>query len=120
MMVRKIDIRNYTVEIMTPEGVKVVPYGVVVSIENIALASSPGTSQKLTMPQALEMARIIEKIKAQEKEGKKFILLEDADFNKIKASFDAFSGFGKNEVELLKRIAGAEEVKVKEVKGKKE
>jgi len=45
--------------------------------------------------------------------------LEDADFKLIKKGFEAFSGFGKNEVELCKRIASAEDVKVKEVKEKK-
>jgi len=118
-MVKKINIQDYTVEVMTPEGPKTIPYGVVSSIENVVLATGPMTSQKLTMPQTLELARIIEKIKAQEKDGKKFALLEDADFAKIKASFNAFSGFGKNEVELCRRIANVEDVKVKEVKEKK-
>ena len=118
-MMKKIDIKDYEVEVSTPEGVKKIPYGVVTSIENVALATGPMTSQKLTMAQTLEIARIVEKIKAQEKEGKKEVLLEDADFNKIKAAFEAFSGFGKNEVELCKRIANAENVKVKEVKEKK-
>jgi len=114
VMLKKIDIRDYEVEVPTSEGSKVIPYIVVTSIENVALASGPMTSQKLTMVQTLEIARIIEKIKAQKKKGKKFALLEDADFNKIKASFGAFSGFGKNEVELCKRIANVEDIEVKE------
>lgn len=115
---KKIDIRDYNIEIPTPEGMKEIPYGVVVSIENVVLATGQMTSQRLSMVQTLAVARIIEKIKAQEKKGKKFALLEDADFNKIKASFEAFSGFGKNEVELCKRIANAETVEVKESKKK--
>ena len=113
---KKINIKDYTVELPTTEGNKEVPYSVVTSIENVVLATGQMTSQRLTMAQTLEVARIIEKVKAQEKEGKGFALLEDADFNKIKVGFDAFSGFGKNEVELCKRIAEVETVKVKEDK----
>ena len=116
---KKINVKDYEVEVPTSEGKKKIPYDVVTSIENVVLASGPMTSQKLSMAQTLEMARIVEKIKTQEKEGKEFALLEDADFNKIKAGFDAFSGYGKNEVELCKRIANAETISVKEDKGKK-
>ena len=116
---KKINIKDYTVQVPTSEGIKEMPYGVVTSIENVVLASGQMTSQRLTMAQTLEVARIIEKIKTQEKEKKGFALLEDADFNKIKAGFDAFSGFGKNEVELCKRIDEVETVEVKEAEKKK-
>ena len=69
------------------------------------------------MPQLLKAAQVIEKIRAQEKKG--FALLEDADFSIIKQGFDAFSGFGLNEVELCKRIANAEDIKVEEKKKEK-
>jgi len=118
LMLKKIDIRDYEIEVLTKEGIKKQSYGVVESIENVALATGPMTSQKLAMSQTLEIARIIEKLKEQRKDGKKFALLEDADFNKIKAGFEAFSGFGKNEVELCKRIANVEDVKVEEKKKK--
>jgi len=119
MMVKKIDIRDYEVEVLTPKGIVKQPYGIVISIENVVLANGPMTSQKLNNVELLERANIIMKIKAQEKEGKGFALLEDADFKKIKAGFDAFSGYGKNEVELCKRIANAEDIKVEEVKKKR-
>jgi len=118
MMVKKINIKPYTIEVPTPEGNKrSIPYDVVTSIENVVLATGQMTSQKLSMPQLLKAATIIEKIRAQEKKG--FALLEDADFTIIKQGFDAFSGFGLNEVELCKRIDQVEDVKVKEVKKKK-
>ena len=113
---KKINIKDYTVELPTTEGMKEVPYGIVASIENVVLATGQMTSQRLTMAQTLEVARIVEKLKAQEKEKKGFALLEDADFNKIKAGFEAFSGYGKNEVELCKRIDEVETVEVKEDK----
>jgi len=121
MLLRKINIKDYEIEVTTLEGRKKIPYGVVTSIENVVLATGQMTSQRLSMPQLLEAANVIEKIKAQVKEKPKqgYVLLEDADFNIIKKGFDAFSGFGLNEVELCKRIASAEEVKVKEVKKEK-
>lgn len=114
---KKINIKPYSIEVPTPEGKRAIPYDVVTSIENVVLATGQMTSQKLSMPQLLKAAQVIEKIRSQEKEG--FALLEDADFNIIKKGFDAFSGFGLNEVELCKRIDGVEDIKVKEDKKSK-
>ena len=113
---KKINIKDYKVEVSTSEGKKEVPYDVVKSIENVVLATGPMTSQKLSMPQLLEASRVIEKIKLQKSKG--FALLEESEFSVIKKGFDAFSGFGLNEVELCKRIAEVENVEVEE-KGKK-
>lgn len=112
-MLKKINIKKYMVEATTPEGKKVsIPYDVVQSIENVVLATGNMTSQRLTMPQLLAASRVCEKIKAAEKEG--FVLLEEAEFEIVKQGFDAFSGFGINEVELCKRIVQAETVEIKE------
>jgi len=124
MMVKKINIKPYIVEVPTldKEGKpikKLIPYGVVQSIENVVLASGQMTSQQLSMAEVLRRDRIMVKIREQESKG--FVLLEDADFNVIKQGFEAFKGFGVNEVELCKRIDEAkdEDVKVKEVKKKR-
>jgi len=121
VLLKKINIKSYTIEVPTAEGKQRVPYDVVTSIENVVLATGQMTSQRLSMPQLLEAARIIEDIKAQVKEYPKrgYVLLEDAKFAIVDKGFNAFSGFGLNEVELCKRIANAEEVKVKEDKEKK-
>ena len=41
------------------------------------------------------------------------ILLEDEEYNRIKRAVDTFKGFGRNDVELVERINGAEVVEVK-------
>lgn len=116
-MVKKINIKPYTVELPTPEGKRPIPYDVVTSIENVVLASGQMTSQQLSMAEVLRRDRIMSKIRGQEKKG--FALLEDADFSVIQEGFKAFKGFGLNEVELCKRIDQAEDITVKEVKKKK-
>lgn len=116
MLMKKINVKAYMIEIPTNEGVKNMPYNVVSSIENILLASGSVTSQRLTMSQTLANARVAEKIKAAEKDG--YVLLEDSEFDKVKKSFESFSGYGKTEVELCKRIEEVETVDVEEKKKK--
>lgn len=117
MKMKKINVKDYEVEVSTLEGKKKIPYDVAISIENVVLATGPMTSQKLSMPQLLEASRVCEKIKAQKSKG--FALLEDSEFTIVKQGFDAFSGFGLNEVELCKRIAEVETVEVEEKEKKK-
>ena len=116
MVMKKINIKAYKVEAITDKGSQSMPYSVVYSIENVMLANGPMTSQKLNMLGTLRNSRIAEKIKGAEEKG--YILLEESEFIEVKKSFEAFSGFGKNEVELCKRIMEAETVEVEE-KGKK-
>lgn len=118
-MVKKIDVKPYFVDIPTNEGMKRTPYDVVQSIENVLMAKGNMTAQQLTMSELLKNARIMEKLKANIEEEDKTVLVEDADYNAIKKSFNAFRGFGVNEVELCKRIEEAKAVKVKENKKKK-
>ena len=117
MKMKKINVKDYNIEVNTPEGKRKVPYDVVTSIENVVLATGPMTSQKLSMPQLLEASRVCEKIKDQKNKG--FALLEDSEFKVVKQGFDAFSGFGLNEVELCKRIAEVETIEVEEKEKKK-
>lgn len=112
MMMRKINIKSYTVQLVTDKGPQVVPYDVRRSITNVVLSPE----QKLGMAELLRYSRITDKIEATKED---FILLEEAEYQIIKQSFNKFKGFGINEVELCRRIEEAEEVKVKEVKKKK-
>jgi len=107
---RKILLTRYKVEVVGPQGKKASEYDVKSSIESVLLATGPNTEQKLSMVDLLRNARIAEKIK----NSKDFILLEEAEFNVVKASFDAYKGFGQFEVELCRRIAQAEQVEVSE------
>jgi len=109
---RKINIKSYTIQVIGPEGPQERQYDVPQSIENVILAPT----LRLSMPDCLRNARIAEKVKAETKKG--FVLLEEADYQIILAGFKAFTGFGKNEVELCKRIQDAETVEVKETKSK--
>jgi len=114
---KKINIKAYTIEVLTESGVRNIPYNVTSSIENILLATGQMTSQRLTMAETLANARVAEKIKAAEKQG--YVLLEDSEFSKVDKAFKAFSGFGKNEVELCKRIEEVEDIKPEDIKIKK-
>ena len=114
---KKIIVKNYTILVPTPEGSKDLPYDVARSIDNVMLATGDMTSQRLSMSELLRNARIGQKITAGVEKG--FVLLEEAEFTEVKKSFEAFRGFGVNEVELCRRITEAEDVQV-EVKKKKE
>lgn len=46
----------------------------------------------------------------------KNLLLEEEEYSKIKASLDAFQGFGQNDVPFVKRIVDCSEIKVEEKK----
>lgn len=113
---KKINVKNYSIKVPTPEGIKDLPYDVAKSIENVLLATGDMTGQRLSMSELLRNARIGQKISGGVEKG--FALLEEAEFNEIKKAFEAFRGFGINEVELCRRITEAEDVQV-EVKEKK-
>jgi len=115
--VKKINLKNYTVQVPTPEGMKDVPYDVMQSIENIVCASGQSTSQRLSPSELLARNRLLVKMRAETK--KDIVLLSIEDYNVVKAAFDAFSGVGLPEVELCKRVLEAEDVEVEEKKGKK-
>lgn len=93
-----------------------VDYDVRRSIENVMCASGQMTNQRLSMPDLLRNARIAQKITSCKKD---FLLIEESEFQHLKASFNAFQAFGINEVELCKRIDTAETVEVQEKKEKK-
>lgn len=112
---RKINLKNYTIEVFDPKTEKMVPnpYDVARSIENILCANGQLTKQRLSMPDLLRNARLGVKIKNAGKE----VLIDEAEYQLVKNSFEAFQNFGINEVELCKRIDEAEIVEVKEKKG---
>jgi len=110
---KKLNIAPYTIQIQDMNGkFKEAPYNVAMSIESIMLAAGPMTEQRLNNVSLLKKARVAEKIKDAEEQG--FVLLEDSEFLEVTTSFKVFSGYGKNEVELCRRIEAAETVEVKE------
>jgi len=106
---RKIDLTPYKVQV----GEGFLPYNIREAIEAVLLASGSMTTQRLSVSELLRNARIAEKIKNAEGNS---VLLEESEYKVLRKSFEAFRGFGKNEVEMCKRIMEAETVKVQEKK----
>lgn len=97
------------IQTQTIEGAKAISYDVKKSIETVML-----NQEGLTNVELLQRAKVADKIL--QCDG--FVLLEESEFALVKKSFDSFRGFKQSEVELCKRIAEAEDVKVKEEKKK--
>lgn len=113
---KKLDLKNYNITVLTPEGEeKEIPYDVKKSIEGVVLATGPSTEQRLSMADLLRNARVVQKV-TMSNDGT--VLLEDHEFRIVKRSFDAFRGFGINDVELCKRIESVETIEVQEKKKK--
>lgn len=106
---KKINLKDYTVEIKTPNGIEVTDYEVKTSI--IGLLFQPALG--LTGVEVLEQNRLAEKILQHENDE---ILLENAEYDKIKQAVDVTKGFGRNDVELVRRIFEAEDVSVTNVR----
>ena len=111
---RKLNLAPYDLIGRNEAGEEVsLPYNVKKSIEQIMLATGELTNQRLTMAELLRRADIARKIADCKKDH---ILIEENEYQYVKAGFDAFKGFGVNEVELCRRIEGAETVEVTEKK----
>jgi len=107
---RKINLEPYKVKVLNEKReLTEIDYSMKDSVIMIMFGND---EEKLNAVQVLERNLIAEKILKAEKE----ILLEEADYQKLKEIFDKFTGFGRNEVEMVKRVLEAEEVKVKEEK----
>jgi len=102
---KKLSLKDYEIEIKTPAGTKKDNYEVKTSI--IGLLFQPAL--KLNAVQVLEQNKLAEKILQHEGDE---ILLEDAEYGKIKHAIDITVGFGKNDVELVRRVLEAEDADV--------
>jgi len=103
---RKINLKDYTVEVRTPQGVEQVNYEVKTSIVNLLFHPD----LKLNAVALLEQNKLAEKILATEQE----ILLEESEYGKVKRAVEVVTGLGKNDVELVKRVLESEEISVVE------
>ncbi len=104
---RRLDLTNYTVMVPGPEGPVPEPFQVRESIVNVLFAQ-----ERLDAAELLRRDRLGERILGQPGDS---LLIEEADFQKIKASFEGFKGFRRIDVELVKRVLEAPEVQVEEV-----
>lgn len=111
---RSLDLSPYSVRWTNADGsAAMIPYNVRTSIEGILLATGPATTQRLTMSQLLKSAQIAQRILDHENDE---LLIEEGDYQVILKAFEAFRGFGRQEVELCKRIQSAPTVEVEKVK----
>jgi hypothetical protein len=101
---RKINLLPYLVEIDNKGTTK--PFDVRGSIA--ACLYHPDL--KLYARDLLDNDRLAQKIKA----ATDFVLVEDAEYEKVKAAFETIKGFEINDVELVKRVLEAEKVEVQE------
>ena len=107
---RKLGLKHYTVQIrdLKTGELETQPYDFKDAIINLMFHPD----LKLSGTRLLETNIIAEKIMKADKE----IMLEEADYNKIKSAVDSFTGFTRNEVELVKRVTDCPKIDVKEKK----
>jgi len=107
----KIDLRNYSVEVpgLDEEGNPKVYYQEYdVKMSLVTCIMHPDL--KLSAVELLERDEIARKIRDSTDE----ILLEDAEFQILRSSFDIIKGLTQNDVELVKRVFDANQVEVTE------
>lgn len=105
---RKIDLINYDVEVPKEGGgKKTIPYQVKDSIQ-MALYNP---ELRLDYKSLFENDRVAQKIVS----AQGSVLLEESEYEKLKHAFEIIKGFGKEDVELVRRILEAPPIEVKEV-----
>ena len=103
---RKIDLSNYDVEVHTEEGIKKIPYDVKESV----VSGMYHSELRLGARELFDNDRVAQKINS----AHGHVLLEEADYQKVKTAFETIKGFRKEDLELVRRVLDAPEVTVKE------
>ena len=105
---RKIDLTSYEVELQMGEPGKTrpAPYDVKKSIS----MSLYHPELKLSSRELLDNDRLARKIESADDS----ILLEESDYACVLRAFETIKGFDKHDVELVRRVIEAPEIKVKE------
>ena len=104
---RKLELKQYEVKLRNTQGeLETLPYDFKDAIINLMFHPD----LKLSGTKLLETNIVAEKIMEADKE----IMLEEAEYNKVKNAIDSFKGFTKNEVELVKRVLECPKIDVKE------
>lgn len=108
---RKLNLKDYMVKTKVPDEMKLggfidteFPYPFKNSILNLLFIPALQLSGAELVKQNI-LATKIEACKEDE------ILLENEEYDRVKKAIDTFTGFGKNDVELVIRVNDAEEVK---------
>lgn len=113
---RKIELHNYMVKVPLEDGAfKPTPYNVKESMVSCLLHPA----LKLTGRELLLRGKLATRIEEAEiVEGNGHILVEEADYGKLKQAFETIQGFTKSDMELVRRVLEAEEIEVKEIEVK--
>lgn len=103
---RSIDLSDYTVMVEDPEkGPRPVSYKVRESIVNMLF----NPALKLSGMELLATDTLARSIMANKDDA---LLVEEADYGKIRQAIEAYRGFTQNDVEFVRRVLHASEVKV--------
>jgi len=112
--VRQISLVNYTVKARNPEGRDIdVPYDVKNSMIEILFSRD----LQLSAREALNRDDLARKIRDCANGS---ILLEEADYSKLEKAVDTIKGFGRADVEFVRRVLDAKRVEVDAKKEKGE
>ncbi len=111
---RKINLENYRVKAKVREEDKVVEKDLDYDVKDTIISVLFHPDLKLNGRELILRGKLADKIEKAEKN----ILLEEADYKKLKDSVEKLQGFGRNELELVDRILNAPSVEV-EPKDKK-
>ncbi len=104
---RKISIKPYEIVVAGPGGEKKTDeYDV---RESLGICLLHPTLQ-LTGRELLLRGKILNKIEQANGE----LMLEEADYKKLKSAFEQVQGFSKNDLVMVERVLNAEEIEVKE------
>lgn len=104
---KKIDVRDYLVAVPAENGTTIeIPYNVKESL--VGCLFHP--ELKLGGREIIERDMIAKKIES----AVDYVLLEDAEYQKLNHAFETVRGFGKNEIELVRRVFDAEDIEVTE------
>ena len=103
---RKIDVTPYKLQAHMPEGTKEIDY----DAKNMLIAVILHPQLRLTGRELLARGNLTDKI--EQCDGT--LLVEEADYSKMKQAFETVRGFTLNDMELVKRVLEAEKVEVEE------
>jgi len=104
---RKLNLENYIVSIRDEQGkLNDIPYAFKEAIINLMFHPD----LRLSGTELLKTNIVAEKIMEADKE----IILEEEEYNRVKNAVDSFKGFGRSEVNLVKRVTECPEIDVKE------
>ncbi len=104
---RKLNLASYEFSETNEPNAEVHDYDVRWSMGEVLLARDQG----LTARQLLENNDLYRKLRDWPEDT---ILLEEAEYDALAQSFNSVTGFGKSDVEMVRRVLGAEEVEVEE------